>query len=409
MSAVFERDKTVGTSDVQPTQYYKFPLVTVVIINWNYSRYVGGAIASVKRQDYPNFECLVVDNGSTDDSVAIIAEAIKGDSRFSLRQLPKNFGHLGAALQVLDTLQGKFINFLDADDILFDNFLSSHVQVHLATSSSVSFTSSEVINVGSDDEVTSGRTHYIEEVRRRSRKCLPQAREPALPTVSDADYSILRDVTFDVPPQISGWCWSPGSANVIRRELLFDFMLDCPDAPLFGGLDGFFLIPLFAITGTNIIGKPLSVYRIHGSNTHARIVGLRGIRPGNEAAHLRNSAIKKLSLLNLINASEQVIEIVAPPIRYFRVLEIVARNSVDSIFIRDPVFAESDVKRALAAQYLFLVKAFGERTVIRELRWIMKFKHLAEIIGMAYGKRIPFATLRRLCSVGIRKRRRWTG
>src|ERR1700676_590600 len=93
---------------------FKDPLVSIIIVNWNYGRFVGHAIASAKSQTYSNFECIVVDNASTDDSLAVINEAIVGDARFQIHRLPENYGHFGGALSVLERVNGEFIVFLDA-------------------------------------------------------------------------------------------------------------------------------------------------------------------------------------------------------------------------------------------------------------------------------------------------------
>ena len=47
------------------------PRVTVVIINWNYGRYIGEAVQSVKQQTYGNLECIIVDNGSTTTALTL--------------------------------------------------------------------------------------------------------------------------------------------------------------------------------------------------------------------------------------------------------------------------------------------------------------------------------------------------
>ncbi len=47
------------------------PLISFVLVNWNYGRYIGAAIDSIIAQDYPHFECIVVDNCSTDDSLEV--------------------------------------------------------------------------------------------------------------------------------------------------------------------------------------------------------------------------------------------------------------------------------------------------------------------------------------------------
>ena len=108
------------------------PLVSFVVICWNYAQYVAEAIASIRAQDYLHFECLVINNGSTDRSGEEIARAVGEDKRFTVVTFDENLGQLGAALWALDHIKGSFVTFVDADDVLFSTFASTHVQVHLA-------------------------------------------------------------------------------------------------------------------------------------------------------------------------------------------------------------------------------------------------------------------------------------
>jgi glycosyltransferase involved in cell wall biosynthesis len=48
------------------------PLITVVIVNYNYGRYLGKCLDSVFAQTYPNIEVIVVDDGSTDNSLSVL-------------------------------------------------------------------------------------------------------------------------------------------------------------------------------------------------------------------------------------------------------------------------------------------------------------------------------------------------
>ena len=93
---------------IDSTEYgLKPPLVSVVIPNRNYGRFIGAAINSIRSQDYTHFECLIIDNGSTDDSRAVITRHIDGDARFSLLFFDKNHGVMGAWLEALDRVRGR--------------------------------------------------------------------------------------------------------------------------------------------------------------------------------------------------------------------------------------------------------------------------------------------------------------
>ena len=99
------------------------PLVTVVIPCYNQGRYVGDAIASVKRQTYTRLEIIVVDDGSTDECAQIAESA---DVRV-LRQA--NAGLAAARNAGLNAARGEFIVFLDADDELLPDAVESGVAV----------------------------------------------------------------------------------------------------------------------------------------------------------------------------------------------------------------------------------------------------------------------------------------
>lgn len=88
------------------------PLVSAVIPAYNSARYVGRAIRSVLQQSYPNLECIVVDDGSTDDTSAVIASF--GRSVRHIRQA--NAGASAARNAGIRAAAGRYIAFLDSDD-----------------------------------------------------------------------------------------------------------------------------------------------------------------------------------------------------------------------------------------------------------------------------------------------------
>src|SRR5271170_6261766 len=142
------------------------PLVSIMVVNHNYAEFIGATLNSISRQDYPWFECIVVDNASTDDSRAVIERHIRDDPRFSAVYLDENIGYLRGALKVLDRLSGSFVSFVDADDVLFTNYLSVHLQVHLALPWSVGLTSNNVIETDNLGRViTSGRCYFGDGLR----------------------------------------------------------------------------------------------------------------------------------------------------------------------------------------------------------------------------------------------------
>lgn len=100
------------------------PKVSIITPLYNKAAYIADTIQSVLSQTYSNWEMLVVDNGSTDDSWEE-AQAFQ-DSRIRLLQSPKQ-GPGAARNYGLNLAQGEWIQFLDADDLLEPNHLEQQL------------------------------------------------------------------------------------------------------------------------------------------------------------------------------------------------------------------------------------------------------------------------------------------
>lgn len=105
------------------------PLVSVVIPNYNYGRYLGQGIESVLAQSYPNVEVLVVDDGSTDDSAAVARGY--GDRIRWIRQARQ--GVAAARNRGVQESRGELVAFLDADDVWMPHKLERQVARWLAS------------------------------------------------------------------------------------------------------------------------------------------------------------------------------------------------------------------------------------------------------------------------------------
>ena len=101
-------------------------LVSVIIPNYNYAHLISETIDSVKSQTFPNFECIIVDDGSTDNSVEVITNWIKNDHRFILLQ-KTNGGLSSARNEGIKIAKGKYIAFLDSDDLWEKDKISSQL------------------------------------------------------------------------------------------------------------------------------------------------------------------------------------------------------------------------------------------------------------------------------------------
>ena len=88
--------------------------ISIVISNYNYGRYLPQCLDSVRAQTYPHVECIVVDDGSTDDSREVIARYPEFTHVFKA-----NAGQAKALETGFDACGGDVIVFLDSDDFLF--------------------------------------------------------------------------------------------------------------------------------------------------------------------------------------------------------------------------------------------------------------------------------------------------
>ena len=105
------------------------PRVTVLMPVFNRERYVEEAIRSVLGQDFADFELLIVDDGSTDRTPAILAAWAERDPRITIITAPRNEGIPGALNRGLAQARARYIARLDSDDIMLPRRLAGQVAV----------------------------------------------------------------------------------------------------------------------------------------------------------------------------------------------------------------------------------------------------------------------------------------
>jgi glycosyltransferase involved in cell wall biosynthesis len=111
------------------------PKVSVVVPAYNVSGYIQQALHSLEQQAFIDFEVLVVDDGSTDDTPVIVQKFCQRDARFQLLQKP-NGGLSSARNYGIPHARGEYIALLDADDVYHREKIVNHV-FHLETKPSV--------------------------------------------------------------------------------------------------------------------------------------------------------------------------------------------------------------------------------------------------------------------------------
>ncbi|WP_348823508.1 glycosyltransferase family 2 protein [Flavobacterium aestuarii] len=106
------------------------PLFSILVANYNNGHFFMDCYLSIINQTYSNWEVVIVDDASTDDSVAIIKQLIRNDHRFKLFLNAENKGCGYTKNRCAKLSQGEILGFLDPDDALKNDAVSVMVEAH---------------------------------------------------------------------------------------------------------------------------------------------------------------------------------------------------------------------------------------------------------------------------------------
>jgi glycosyltransferase involved in cell wall biosynthesis len=271
---VSSRAESFSTKAVMLDQAFRLPLVSVIIVNYNYGRFLDQAVDSVFQQNYPNVECIVVDNASTDESPSILAAVAERYRHAIIIRRANNDGQTAASLDGLAAASGAYVIFMDADDALLAQAIETHIFVHLSLRVHVGFTSGDMLQVvGGQIVVGTGEelNRYIRSGRgKRANLVRPYRHQLDPPWPSEAIAKSLPEKIHFVAPLSSKWVWSPTSGICYRRDALRLFSDNPELAHLRTGTDMYFAYAINALCGSVIIDEPVFIYRIHGANIYTR-------------------------------------------------------------------------------------------------------------------------------------------
>jgi teichuronic acid biosynthesis glycosyltransferase TuaG len=121
-------------------------MVTIITPTYNSSKYIGATIESVLNQTYTNWELLITDDCSTDNTIKIVESYVKNDNRIKLFKLATNSGAAIARNNSIAMSKGRFIAFLDSDDLWKKNKLETQLEFMTKNNLSFCFTGYEIIN-----------------------------------------------------------------------------------------------------------------------------------------------------------------------------------------------------------------------------------------------------------------------
>lgn len=102
-------------------------LVSIITPTYNSGKFIGRTIDSVLSQTYQNWEMIIVDDCSKDNTGEVVAEYMKSDNRIKYYPLEENSGAAVARTTAMNLAKGSYMAFLDSDDIWLPNKLESQI------------------------------------------------------------------------------------------------------------------------------------------------------------------------------------------------------------------------------------------------------------------------------------------
>lgn len=151
-------------------------LVSIITPVYNVEKYIEATIASVQSQTYTHWEHILVDDCSTDASAERIKALSNSDSRLRYFKLNQNSGPAVARNVAIEKAKGRFLAFLDADDIWFDFHLKDSINYLLNHQVSFVFASykrsDEALNLVYSNFIVPQKVSYTDILKTNSISCL---------------------------------------------------------------------------------------------------------------------------------------------------------------------------------------------------------------------------------------------
>ncbi len=139
----------------------KQPLVSVIMPVYNAGEFLVEALESVFNQSFSDFEIIAVDDGSRDDSLRILRDLAKKDTRLRVFRNKENYGLGRAANLAISKAKGKFLTRFDADDLMPENRLKKQVKF-LQKNSNVVAVGGQCLLIDEEGKVIGEKTFPLE-------------------------------------------------------------------------------------------------------------------------------------------------------------------------------------------------------------------------------------------------------
>jgi len=338
---------------------FSLPLVSVVVINFNYAQFLPEAVSSVLRQTYPAVECIIVDDCSSDGSGAMIEDIRLNYPQVKTLFRRENGGQSLACKDGFDASSGQYVIFLDADDLLLPEAVETHVSTHLSLRVPVGFTSVDMLQCVDGQLVLGTRqcvSDYVRSGKGRKRSLFRPLGKSLGGLMLRLSETLENKVHF-VEPARAHWVWSPMSGNCYRRDAL-KLVLDNPAlARLKRSTDAYLNLGINVLTGSVLIDKPLAIYRLHGANGLTRHPQLNNFFSFKRSKGIDNPQLSRMLLIeHFLENAEDLLRRSTPSavLAALRELGYHARNHGAPLYLSRQLFKRGKTLRREIGATAFL-------------------------------------------------------
>lgn len=195
------------------------PIVSIIIPMYNVESYIAECIESLKMQTYANFQCLLVDDGSIDNTVSRVSELVGKDIRFQLRK-QKNSGPAKARNTGLLHVEGEYTLFVDSDDKLAPETLSILVNAAIENNSEIVLGKTLRFNQTKEWEVKSHEKHDLVSGVTKKLDSHPELFYALGPAAKLFRTDLIKSLSFDETKQFAEDQLFVLSAYVKAKEIM---------------------------------------------------------------------------------------------------------------------------------------------------------------------------------------------
>ena len=151
-------------------------LVSIITPTYNSAKYIAETIESVQNQTYQNWQWIIIDDGSFDETEIIVKTFVEKDKRIQFHKLAQNSGPAIARNTGIEKAAGKFMTFLDADDLWFPTFIENSIATINKTGIPFVFSSykrsNEKLEFVYSDFIVPKKVSYTDILKSNSISCL---------------------------------------------------------------------------------------------------------------------------------------------------------------------------------------------------------------------------------------------